>query len=90
MEIAYCWKFFVVNNPLARPLTAADIQNMIDNDRQQLTRRILRFGRQIRGTPQFWFSKRQELLSMVDQLGSSSLFFTFSVADHQWPDCTGF
>ena len=63
---------------------------MIQNDRQQLTNRILRFGRQIRGTPQFWFSKRQQLIAMINQLGSASFFFTFSVADTRWPDLLRF
>ena len=47
---------FVRNFSGAADLTAGDVRNMLQHDRQQLTRRILRFGRQIRGTPQFWFS----------------------------------
>lgn len=74
------------NNPVAQNLTAGDIRDMLADPLRNFANSIIRFGRQIRGTPQYWYSRRQELMAMINQLGSESLFFTFSVADHQWPD----
>ena len=77
---------YAVNQPGGNNITAADIRDMLETDRTRLTNSILRFGRKIRGTPQYWYSQTQNILQMVKQIGPASVFFTFSVADHQWPD----
>ena len=81
---------FARNNPQLAQITAHDITQMLQQDRRDLSNKILRFGSSLRGTPQYWFAQRKNLLSMIDQLGNASVFFTFSVADQHWPDLRRF
>ena len=79
-------QMYAPRHPNDDPLTAADIQQMNDQDRAALAHRVLRFGHNIRGTSQYWYNQQQNLISMVQQLGCASVFFTFSAADLNWPD----
>ena len=81
---------FARNNPNDAQLTAQDIRLMLNEDRRALTNRILSYGKTLRGSPQYWFSQRKNLMAMINQLGNASVFFTFSVADHHWPDLRRF
>ena len=40
----------------------------------------------IRGTSGYWFRRRQELLSLFEQEGLPTVFFTLSCADFHWRD----
>ena len=47
----------------------------------------MRFGEDLRGSRQFWNSRRYELSDMIKQIGAQGLiFFTFSAADLHWPE----
>ncbi|KAK3907153.1 ATP-dependent DNA helicase [Frankliniella fusca] len=47
---------------------------------------IMHFGSRIRTTKSYWNSRCSELLDMVHQLGTPTVFFTLSSADYHWPD----
>ena len=47
---------------------------------------VLRYASSLRGTKQYWFRQRNQLMAMVDTLGLPTLFFTHSAADHHWPE----
>ena len=81
---------YVRKHPTDQDMSVAEIRELVESDRKKLSNKILRFGRQLRGTAQFWYSKTQELLAMSKQLGNATAFFTFSVADMQWPDLARF
>ena len=51
-----------------------------------LYRNFLSYGSTVPSTPSFWFARKTELQAMVEQLGSPTIFFTLSSADHQWPE----
>ncbi|KAE8740153.1 hypothetical protein FOCC_FOCC014351, partial [Frankliniella occidentalis] len=40
----------------------------------------------LRGTRSFWYSRGKELISMIEQIGMPTLFFTLSSADYHWPE----
>lgn len=40
----------------------------------------------LRSTKPYWNTRTAELLSMVEQLGKPTVFFTLSAADYQWPE----
>ena len=42
----------------------------------------------VRGSKQYWFQRRGELLCMLRELGPQSLFVTFSCAEYESPDIT--
>ena len=79
---------FARNNPQLAQITAYDIKQILQQYRRDISHKILQFDISLRGTPQHWFAQRKNLLSMIDQLGNASVFFTFSVADHHWLTCT--
>ena len=45
----------------------------------------MRLGTVLRGTRAYWNKCHAELLDMVQQIGSPTIFFTLSAADMQWP-----
>lgn len=47
---------------------------------------IISFNKKIKGTTSFWKTKCAELITMCQQLGSPTVFFTLSAADYHWPD----
>ena len=83
-------RVFVCNSPFGNHLTVEDLRELAQKDQRQLTNRVLHFGSQIRGTPQYWYTQQANLIAMVEQFGPATIFFTFSAADHQWPDLLKF
>ena len=71
-------------------MTVDDIRQLLDTDERNLARKILHFGHNLRGTAQYWFTQPTNLIEMTKQLGNATAFFTFSVADLQWPDLAKF
>lgn len=51
-----------------------------------LYRQVLSYGSTVPSTPSFWFTRKSELQSMIEQLNTPTIFFTLSAADHQWPE----
>ena len=47
---------------------------------------IMYYGLSLRGTRSFWKQRCSELLQMVRQIGTPTIFFTLSAADYHWPD----
>ena len=83
-------RVYVNNNPNERQMSVADIRELLAQDQRNISTKILRFGSQIRGTAQYWYKRGREIMAMNEQLGSATVFFTFSVADMQWPDLARF
>ena len=50
-----------------------------------LANSIMYYGASLRGTRSYWKQRCCELLDMVDQIGTPSVFFTLSAADYHWP-----
>ena len=68
-------------------LDVKDIQEEIANGDKHLADRIMRYGEGLRGTRQFWMSRRYKLMDLIKQIGHQGLlFFTFSAADLHWPE----
>jgi hypothetical protein len=44
------------------------------------------FFEQMRGTPEYWSKRHQELNTMVRELGPFTFFLTLSPAEYDWPD----
>lgn len=67
-------------------LTVEDLRTMIEEGDGALAGRMMRYGRQLRGTRAYWATRRAELTDMIDVIGTPHLFITFSAADKQWED----
>jgi len=79
-------RIYVRQNPHDGQLSVDDLRNMVEQDSNNLSNRILHFGSSLRGTRQFWQRQRSRLTAMVDTLGLPTAFFTLSAADLQWPE----
>ncbi|KAK3912381.1 ATP-dependent DNA helicase [Frankliniella fusca] len=51
-----------------------------------IVNQIMHFGSRLRSTKSYWNSRCSELLDMVNQIGTPTIFFTLSSADYYWPD----
>src|SRR5699024_155788 len=61
------------------------LQDRIKNDPTFL-RKVLVWGARLRGSRPYWTQRCSELLDMVSQMGTPTVFFTLSAADYHWPD----
>jgi hypothetical protein len=43
-----------------------------------------KFLRAVRGSPQYFEKAKKDIFAMIKQLGSASLFCSFSLAETQW------
>ncbi|KAK3909608.1 ATP-dependent DNA helicase pfh1 [Frankliniella fusca] len=76
---------FVRKNSNFKNMNAEQLKEELEND-PSLIKKLMFYNSNLQGTRSFWYSKGQELLSMVEQLGLPTLFFTLSAADLHWPD----
>ena len=79
-------RIYVRQNPEDGHLTVDELREMVGQNHQALSSRVLHFGATLRGTRQFWQKQRTRLTAMIDTLGLPTLFFTLSAADLQWPE----
>ena len=79
-------RIFINQHPKDARLTLEELQEMVDSDGYMFSSRVLHFASSLRGTSQYWFKRRSQLISMVDTLGLPTVFFTHSAADGQWPE----
>jgi PIF1-like helicase/Helitron helicase-like domain at N-terminus/OTU-like cysteine protease/Helicase len=45
-----------------------------------------RVMKNVRSTPAYWEARKKELLAMIRQLGTPTIFLTLSAAEKQWPE----
>ena len=65
--------------------TAADIRQRMESNPAFL-RQVMAYAAKLRSTRPYWSQRCGELLDMVDQLSTPTIFFTLSAADYHWPD----
>ncbi|XP_059076947.1 uncharacterized protein LOC131876152 [Cryptomeria japonica] len=69
------------------PITINELRQHMENMPQShLADRLMRFGTSLRGTRSYWAKCHAELIDMLHQIGSPTIFFTLSAADMYWPD----
>lgn len=54
--------------------------------RSNLADRLMRFGTTLRGTRLYWAKCKGELIDLLHQVGTPTIFFTLSATDMQWPN----
>uniref|UniRef100_A0A1X7TE40 Helitron helicase-like domain-containing protein n=1 Tax=Amphimedon queenslandica TaxID=400682 RepID=A0A1X7TE40_AMPQE len=67
-------------------LTVDDLRDMISCEGERFSNKVVHYGASLRGTRQYWFRERNHLIAMIDTQGLSTIFFTHSAADPQWPE----
>lgn len=66
--------------------TVEDLRLILQSNDNRLTDKIMFYGSNIRGTKAYWYKRCGELLDMVNQIGTPTIFFTLSAAELHWPD----
>ncbi|KAK3911389.1 ATP phosphoribosyltransferase [Frankliniella fusca] len=76
---------YVKKNSIFSKMTIIQLRQYL-KENPWLVNQIMHFGSRLRTTSSYWKSRCGELLDMVDQLGTPTIFFTLSSADYHWPD----
>ena len=79
-------RIYVQQHPGDAQLTVDELRDMVGREGEAFSNRVLHYASSLRGTRQYWFKQRGQLISMVDTLGLPTIFFTHSAADLQWPE----
>ena len=79
-------RMYLRQHPDSAALTLEEVRALPEAERRRLAQDVVRFGAHLRGSQQFWRSQRQNLMALIDQLGTPHCYFTLSSADMQWPD----
>ena len=68
-----------------------ELRDMVGNDGDAFSNKVLHFRASLCGTCKFWLKQKSRLIAMVDTLGLPTIFFTHSAAaDLQWPELARF
>ena len=79
-------RMYLRQHPNAAALSLEEIRAFSDAEKNRLAQDVVRFGAHLRGSAMFWRSQRQNLMAMIDQLGTPHCYFTLSAADMHWPE----
>ena len=79
-------RIYVRQHPLDARLSVEELRDMVGREGESFSNRVLHYAASLRGTRQYWFKQRSQLIAMVDTLGLPTIFFTHSAADLQWPE----
>lgn len=79
-------RVYLHQNPDDDHLTIEELRDMVGQEGQNYSARVVHYASTLRGTRQYWMKQRSRLITMVDSLGMPTIFFTHSAADLQWPE----
>jgi len=90
MQVLQLGSTYVTRNPGEAHFTIEDLRAAVETRNTAVTRKILHFGRSLRGSPQYWFATKCNLSAMITQLGKPQLFVTLKLADSRHPSLDRF
>ena len=68
-------------------MTIEELREMMNSmSGKQMVNRVQRYVSKVQGTNPYWCQHLQELLTLIEQKGCPTFFFTFSAADTSWPE----
>uniref|UniRef100_A0A1X7VR93 Helitron helicase-like domain-containing protein n=1 Tax=Amphimedon queenslandica TaxID=400682 RepID=A0A1X7VR93_AMPQE len=67
-------------------LTVDDLRDMIGQEGERFSNKVVHYGTSLRGTWQYWFKLRNKLIAMIDTLELPTIFFTHRAADYHWAE----
>ncbi|MBA4719395.1 MAG: hypothetical protein HRO68_09990 [Nitrosopumilus sp.] len=79
-------RIYINKHPKDARLTLDELRDMVGHEGDSFASRVLHYASSLRGTNQYWYKQRGNLIAMVDALGMPTVFFTHSAADTQWPE----
>jgi len=79
-------RIYVHQHPQDARLTVEELRDMVGREGEIFSSRVLHYATSLRGTRQYWFKQRSQLIAMIDTLGLPTVFITHSAADLHWPE----
>ena len=78
---------YVKRNPGQSDFTLEEFNAMMYRETSgTLMNKIFYYSKEITGSCSYWNKIRQDLKTIVKQVGVPTIFFTFSMAEYHWPD----
>ncbi|XP_020915212.2 uncharacterized protein LOC110252718 [Exaiptasia diaphana] len=78
---------FLKQNPGEAHLTIDELREMAESDNSVVFMcKVSRYVANIAGTNAYWHRVKEDLKAIVTNVGTPTLFFTFSSADMHWPE----
>ena len=71
-------------------MSVSTLLNRVQVSDEHLEANLCTMLQSVRGTKQYWFIRQSELRCMIREWGSPTLFLTFSCAEYESPDITGY
>ena len=71
-------------------MSVKDFLAGVDSSDKQIEANLSTMLQSVRGTKQFWFLKKSDLLCMIREYGPPTLFLTFSCAEYDSPDIAAY
>jgi Helitron helicase-like domain at N-terminus len=81
-------RYFVRQDGELGDMTVGELRELAQGEIEALSRKVNRRAARLRGTPQYWAQRGNELGTMISDphIGCPQLFFTLTAADMQWDD----
>ena len=76
----------MLNSTNRRNLCVKQFADGIDSSDADIEANLSTVLQSVRGTKQFWFLKKSDIMAMIREFGSPTLFLTFSCAEYDSPD----
>ena len=77
-------KVFIKKKNEKVPKTVEELKDLIRQENTEILNSLQRFCANIRGTQGWKYSRRRDLLRMIENVGVPQFFLTISAADNQW------
>jgi len=68
------------------PMSVTKLLHQVQTSNEQLEANLSTMLQTVRGTKQYWYRKKGDLMCMVREAGPPTLFLTFSCAEYEAPD----
>ena len=77
---------YIKQYPKDAHISLDELKSMVQCGGEQLSKKVMHYASNLRGTKQHWFKQRIRLIAMIDKVGLPTVFFNHSTADGQWPE----
>ena len=78
---------YLHQHPADANMTTEELREMVNSmSDKQMVNQLQRYVSKVQGTNPYWYQRLQELLTLIEQKGCPTFFFTFSAADSYWPE----
>ena len=79
--------FLLKQNPSEASLTMDDLKEMLEsNSYQTLMSKLMHYAKNVTGTNAYWSKAKDDLKTIISQVGPPTILWTLSCADFHWPE----